>query len=407
LTQITGYPFTSADFHRDPYPFYARLRQEAPVYPTTLPNGSQVFLVTRYADVLAASKDPRLVKDINHARGQNWTMPAEDNHSPLGILAQMNNANMLRADPPQHTRLRGLVQEAFTPRYVSQLRSHIQEIADRLLDSVHPQGAMDLISDFAFPLPITVICEMLGAPLVDVAQFRRWSAAFIDSGVMSSDNPPLLPEMLEALAYMRELVAQRSTHPRDDLISRLIHVDQSGDHLNSVELLSTALLLLIAGHETTVNLIGNGMLALLLNPSEHSRLRQEPTQIKSAVEELLRFANPVHMVNRFAAEDLSIAGVSIPRGSHLILLVAAANHDPAYYAHPEQLDLAQSDQKHLAFGQGLHYCIGAPLARLEGEIAFTTLLTRLPALRLDVSVEQLAWRPGVGLRGLYALPVRF
>jgi len=400
MAEPAGYPFAEAGFRKDPYPFYAQLREENPVFKTRLPNGSEVYLVTRYRDVVAASKDPRLVKNIHNARGEG--LPAH-----LGIFAQLNNANMLRADPPEHTRLRGLVQEAFTPRYVNQMREHIQGIADRLIDAVEPRGEMDLIQDFAFPLPITVICEMLGVSLEDDREFRRWSTAFIDSGLLSNDSPQVIPEMVEAVQYMQALIESRRAEPRDDLISRLIHVQQNGDRLNEVELLATSILLLIAGHETTVNLIGNGMLALLLHPEQMELLRQQPERIRPAVEEIVRYVNPVHMVNRYAAEDVEIDGVRVPKGSHLILLVASADHDPAYRENAAELDVTQSDMKHVAFGQGMHYCLGAPLARLEGEIAFTTLLQRLPGLSLAVDPEALEWRPGVGLRGLRSLPVRF
>lgn len=400
MSEPAGYPFVEAGFRKDPYPFYAQLREENPVFKTRLPNGSEVYLVTRYRDVVAASKDPRLVKNIHNARGEG--LPAH-----LGIFAQLNNANMLRADPPEHTRLRGLVQEAFTPRYVNQMRGHIQEIADRLIEATEPQGEMDLIQDFAFPLPITVICEMLGAPLEDDREFRRWSTAFIDSGLLSNDSPQVIPEMVEAVGYMQALIEKRRAEPRDDLISRLIHVEQNGDRLNDAELLATSILLLVAGHETTVNLIGNGMLALLVHPEQMELLRQQPERIRPAVDEIVRYVSPVHMVNRYAAEDVEIGDVRVPKGCHLILLVASADHDPAYRENAAELDVTQSDMKHVAFGQGLHYCIGAPLARLEGEIAFTTLLQRLPELSLAVEPDALEWRPGVGLRGLRSLPVRF
>ncbi len=395
---------SSPSFKSNPYPEYARIRAEQPISRTTLPNGVEVYLVTRYADVQAGLKDPRLVKNIHNAREEEHRLGLLRKR---GRLAYPNNANMLRADPPEHTRLRALAHEAFTPHYVSQLRGHIQQIADGLLDAVQERGKMDLIQDFAFPLPITVICEMLGVPLADDAKFRRWSQAVIDSGILSSETPLLIPEMLQMAAYLKRLIAKRRKDPQDDLISRLINADQQGDRFSPPELLSTTVLLLIAGHETTVNLIGNGTLALLQNPDQMAALRQDPAMIKPAVEELLRYVNPVQMVNRYAAEDLEICGVPIPRGSHLMLVVAAANHDPDYAPQAERLTVANHDQKHVAFGQGIHYCLGAPLARLEGEIAFTTLLRRLPGLRLDQPDAALEWRPSLELRGLRSLPVVF
>ncbi len=384
----------------DPYPFYARLQQETAAYKTVLPNGVEAFLVTRYEDVLAGLKDSRLGKNIYRARS-GTPAPASD------MGAKINQSSMLKADPPEHTRLRALAHAAFTPQYVNRLRGHIQEIADRQLDQVQDRGRMDLIDDFAFPLPITVICEMLGIPLEDDRKFRQWSSAMIAAGIIGNETPPVIPEIVLMLQYLGALIAQKRTSPGSDLISQLIAADDSGDRFNDTELLSTTLLLLIAGHETTVNLIGNGMLILLKNPDALEKLKGEPDKIKSAVEELLRYANPVQMVNRYALEDLEIGGVSIPRGSHLMLVVAAANHDPAFHADADRLSLEQADSHHLAFGQGIHYCLGAPLARLEGEIAFTTLLKRMPDIRLAVAADRLEWRPWSELRGLRALPVLF
>jgi cytochrome P450 len=392
--------FSDPAYKANPYPFYAQVRTAGPVQKTKLPNGVQVYLVTRYADVQAGLKDARLVKNILNARDHGFLA-----RMGLGVLG--NNSNMLKADPPEHTRLRALAHAAFTPKYVAGLRGHIQEIADHLLDGVQGRGQMDLIHDFAFPLPITVICEMLGVPTKDEAQFRKWSSALITSGLISAERPRPTKALLQLIQYVRALVAQRRRKPQDDLISKLIHVDEGGDRFTPRELVGTVMVLLVAGHETTVNLIGSGTLALLQNPAQLEMLKNDPALIKPAVEELLRYVNPVQLVNRYAAEDLEIGGVAIPRGSHLAMVVAAGNHDPAFVAEPEQLDVHHSDTKHLAFGQGIHYCLGAPLARLEGEIAFTTLLRRLPNLRLAAETEALVWRAATELRGLSALPVTF
>lgn len=229
----------------------------------------------------------------------------------------------------------------------------------------------------------------------------------IATGSLSSESPQITPEMMQLAQYLRELIAERRAAPQTDLISALLQDDEAGDHLNDRELLGTTLLLLAAGHETTVNPIGNGMFALLQHPAQFARLQQDPTLIKGAVEELLRFVNPVQTVNRYAAEELEIAGVTIPKGSHLLLLLGAADHDAAFVAPPEQLDVTRSNAKHVAFGQGIHYCLGAPLARLEGEIAFTTLIARLPNLRLALAPGDVSWRPAFELRGLQSLPVVF
>ena len=393
-------PFAQPDYKRDPYAVYAQMRAETPAYRTTLPSGIPVYVVTRYADVLAGLKDDRLVKNIHNAR-------PKDLFSRLGLKPNLNNTNMLRADPPEHTRLRALAHAAFTPKFVNQMRGHVQEIADRLLDAAQPQGQMDLIRDYAFPLPITVITEMLGVPTADEAKFRKWSGAIIASGALSNENPGLAPEMLPLAQYVARLVRARRAAPQDDLISQLLHVEQDGDHFSQNEVIATTILLLIAGHETTVNLIGNGALALLQDPEQMARLRQDPSLIKPAVEAILRLVNPVQMVNRYAAVDLEIGGVAIPKGSHVMLAVAAADHDPAFAGAPDALDVAHGDSKHLAFGQGIHYCLGAPLARLEGEIAFASLLARLPNLRLADPSQALEWRPALELRGMSTLPVVF
>jgi cytochrome P450 len=393
-------PISEPQNKNNPYPFYARVRSESPVYPAVLPNGVNVFLVTHYADVLAGLKDERLVKNIHNARPKGLL-------ASLGIDLNFNSTNMLRNDPPEHTRLRALAHAAFTPRIVNQMRSHIQDIADRLLDAVQPQGRMDLINDFAFPLPISVITEMLGVPSEDNQKFRVWSTALINSGALSSESPYLVPELVLSIEYFTRLIKERRKNPQDDLISQLIRAEQNGDHFSENEVIGTSILLLVAGHETTVNLIGNGMLALLQQREQFEKLKGDPSLIKPAVEEILRFVNPVQMVNRYASVDLEIGGVKIPKGSHLMLVVAAANHDPGFVGAPEQLNLDASDARHMAFGQGIHYCLGAPLARLEGEIAFTTLIRRLPELRLADPEARLEWRPAFELRGLSSLPVVF
>jgi len=391
-------PLAQADYKANPYAYYAQLRDETPVHKTTLPNGVEVYLVSRYADVQAGLKDSRLVKNIVNAREPRLV-------DKLGL--NLNNSNMLRADPPEHTRLRKLANEAFKPKYINQMRGHIEEIANQLIDAVQAGGKMDLIADFAFPLPITVISEMLGVPAKDHEKFRAWSSDLIASGALSSETPHFSTDIIQLVNYVRKLVADHRKHPKDDLTSQLIDAEEGGDKFNDREIIGTTILLLIAGHETTVNLIGNGMLALLQYPEQLDKLKQDPSLIKPAVEELLRFVNPVQAVNRYASEDMEIAGTMIPKGSHVMMMIAAANHDPSQFAHADTLNITADEAKHVAFSQGIHYCLGAPLARLEGEIAIATLLHRLPNIQLAVAPEALSWRPAFELRGLNALPVRF
>lgn len=391
-------PLAQADYKANPYAYYAQLRQDAPVHKTILPTGDEVYLVTRFDDVQAGLKDSRLVKNIRNARPPRWV-------DKLGL--NLNNTNMLKADPPEHTRLRKLANDAFKPKYINQMRGHIEEIANGLIDQVEVAGKMDLIADYAFPLPITVISEMLGVPAKDHEKFNKWSSDLIASGALSSESPHFGKDILQLANYVRQLVADHHKNPKDDLVSQLIDAEEDGDKLNDREVIGTTILLLIAGHETTVNLIGNGMLALLQYPEQMDKLKQDPTLIKPAVEELLRFVNPVQAVNRFAAEEVTIAGTTIPKGAHVMMVVAAANHDTTHFDHADTLNITTDEARHVAFSQGIHYCLGAPLARLEGEIAFATLLKRLPNIRLAVPAGQLTWRPAFELRGLNNLPVTF
>jgi cytochrome P450 PksS len=315
---------------------------------------------------------------------------------------------MLALDPPDHTRLRALVHKAFTPRLVEQLRPRIQTIADTLLDAVQPKGEMDLIDDYAFPLPITVIAELLGIPVEDRVSFRRWTNLLVSGEPSPERLEQIVPTMQEFAAYLGQLFARRRAQPGEDLVSQLLRVEEAGDILDERELYSMVFLLLIAGHETTVNLIGNGMLALLQHPDQRERLQQTPALIEAAIEELLRYEGPVATATqRFAREDVPIGGVVIPRGEEVVAVLASADHDERRFTDPDGLDITRSDNRHLAFGHGIHYCLGAPLARLEGQIAISTLLRRMPNMRLNLDPEALAWRPGLLIRGLSGLPVTF
>ena len=392
-------------FKADPYPTYARLRSSAPVYRAALPDGRGVWLITRYEDVLAVLKDQRFVKDWRGALTPEQLAQVP----PIPEVMKPLSQNMLDTDPPDHERLRALVSKAFTPRLIERLRPRVQAISDGLLDAVQDRGEMDLIDDYAFPLPITVIAELLGVPAEDRNNFREWSDAAV-SGNASQEymEEILIPHMQAFTDYLRALFEEKRANPGDDLVSALVRAEEAGDRLSEDELLGMVFLLLVAGHETTVNLIGNGALALLQHPDQLRKLKEDPSLIKPAIEELLRYDGPVETsTERFAREDVEIGGQIIPRGEMVLVVLAAADHDPQRFSDPDELDITRTDNRHLAFGKGIHHCLGAPLARMEGQIAISTLLRRMPNLRLKGSPESLSWRPGMILRGLRGLPVEF
>ncbi|TXK85113.1 cytochrome P450 [Paenibacillus sp. N3.4] len=392
----------SQEFKTNPYPVYAHLRDHAPVYRTELPDGQGMWLITRYADVMSVMKDNRFVKDIRNAltKEEFEQIPRKPE-----VLEQFSQ-NMLDLDVPDHTRLRTLVHKAFTPRYIDQLHDRIEQIIDELLDTMEGEEEVDLIHSFAYPLPITVIAELLGIPPEDKNQFRAWSDDLVaGSGVLDLDDSQLAISV--ALAeYFRKLFAIRRNEPQDDLISALVQVEEQGDRLNESELLAMAVLLLIAGHETTVNLLGNGMLTLFQHPEQMEKLKGDLSLIPGAVEEMLRFSSPVEMATpRFTSEAVELNGTIIPRGEMVMLVLASANRDPEQFPNPEIMQIDRQENRHLAFGMGIHFCLGSPLARLEGQMAFTALLKRFPNLQLKVPVEELIWRSNLVLRGLEKLPV--
>lgn len=405
MTQPPQVDLFDPTFNANPYPTYARLRSDAPVHRVSLPDGQGVWLITRYDDVVAVLKDERFVKDWRNA-----TTPEQlAQIPPIPEVIKPLRRNMLAADPPDHERLRRLVSKAFTPRLIERMRPRVQEIADALLDAVEDKGEMDLIDDYAFPLPLTVIAELLGVPAEDRKRFREWSDAAV-SGDTTQEyvEKILLPHMQAFTDYLRALFEEKRENPKDDLISALVRAEEAGDKLSEDELLGMVFLLLVAGHETTVNLIGNGTLALMQHPDQLQKLKADPSLIKPAVEELLRYDGPVETsTRRFAREDVAIGGTVIPKGEIVMVVIAAADHDPGRFPDPDFLDITRTDNKHLAFGKGIHHCLGAPLARMEGQIAISTLLRRLPNLRLKGSPESLTWRPGLVLRGLKGLPVEF
>ena len=318
---------------------------------------------------------------------------------------------MLFRDPPDHTRLRALVSRAFTPRVVEAMRPHIQEIVDGLLDRVQGARGMDVIEDLAYPLPVTVICEMLGVPTADQDVFKQWSADIarsLDAAILPAGSDVITrgQEAGDALReYFRSLIAVRRKQPRPDLLSALIAAEEQGDKLSEPELLATCSLLLIAGHETTVNLIGNGLFALLRHPAELQALTDDPALIQTGVEELLRFDGPVQRTGRMTMADVEIGGRQIPKGSIVAAVIGAANRDPAHFPDPDRLDVSRQENRHIAFGFGIHFCLGAPLARIEGQVAIGTLLRRWRALKLVSDTPE--WRESSVLRGLKTLPVTF
>jgi len=315
--------------------------------------------------------------------------------------------NMLDLDPPDHTRLRSLVHKAFTPHLVEKMRTRVQTLAGELLDVIGPSGEMDLIKDYALPLPMTIITEILGVPTKDRDAFHKWSNAVVS---LTSPKPTLrvIPSVWRFIRYLRRFFKVRRRNPQDDLTSALIKAEEAGEKLSEDELLAMVFLLLIAGHETTVNLVGNGTLALLQNPHQKERLRDEPSLIKSAVEELLRFTSPVLMTTeRYALDNAIMHDVIIPRGEMILGVIGSANRDETVFDKPDELNLAREPNKHISFGQGIHFCLGAPLARMESQIAINTLLERKPNLQLKVDPQSLRWRPSLMLRGLQALPVKF
>jgi cytochrome P450 len=392
------------EYIADPHAFYARLRKTGPVQRAILADGQAVWVIIGYAEVEAAFADPRLVKEARNARSPDELarMPA------LPAETRYMRSNMLYRDPPAHTRLRRLVSKAFTPRMIEQLRPRIQAIADGLLDAVAVRGEMDVIDDYAFSLPITVISEMLGIPAADRDQFRDWSNVLLTAMPPQPVGSAVVAAAESLRRYLEARFEERRRVPSEDLITGLLQAEEAGDKLDKEELQGMVYLLLLAGYETTVNLIGNGMLALLEHPDQLARLRNNPALLPSAVEELLRFCAPVMSATlRYAAEDVAAGGVVIPKGDMVLIVIGAANRDPARFASPDALDLTRADNKHLAFGHGIHYCLGAPLARMEGEIALATLLRRMPNLRLGVAPGTLTWRPNFILRGLVKLPVVF
>ncbi len=389
----------------DPFPLFAEVRELGAVHQVTLADGHEAWLVVRHDEARAALNDPRLSKDMQAAMAASPEVVAE------GLPGPAFARHMLVVDPPDHTRLRRLVSAAFSVRRIEGLRPHVQAIVDDLLDDVAAHGPdtrVDLVGSFAFPLPFTVICELLGVSEPDRASLGRNLIALLSPTPTPAAYAAAKTASDTVVGMLSTLVDAKQSVPGDDLVSALISARDGDERLNQHELLSTIFQLIVAGHDTTTSLIGNSVVALLRHPDQLAALRSDPTEIPAAVEEFLRYDSPVpHSTFRYATEPVEIAGVTIPAGAQVIISLASANRDADRYDYSETLDIGRADVRHLAFGHGIHFCLGAPLARMEGHLALDSLLRRFPRLRLAVPVEQLHWGHGDGLvlRGLSELPV--
>ena len=392
----------SSEHKRDPFPFYARLRAETPVAQLTAPVLGKLWLVTRHEDVVACLRDSdRFVKDPRSSGARTRrTLPR---WIPASLRAL--EENMLDVDDPSHRRLRALIDKAFSRRQVEVLRGRIETIADELLSDLAQRGTVDLLESYALSLPLTVICELLGIPTADRKKFHRWSAAFL-STTSNLKMVQSLPSMFAFVRYLKRMARSRRDAPVDDLVTALVEAEDAGDQLNEHELVAMIVLLVIAGHETTVNLIASGTLALLEAPEQQRRLVEEPALIGSAVDELLRFTAPVETATeRYATVDLELGGTKIQGGELVVASLASANRDERVFPAPDDLDLSRDPNPHVAFGHGVHFCLGHQLARLEARIAFTRLFQKFPNLKLARPAAELTWRETPIVRGLKALPV--
>ena len=390
----------------DPYPLYEQVRAHDPVHWN---KSDDNWYIMRYADLISTIKDERLSSERIQAKSRSLSTEAREKVSPF---IDAISSWMLESDPPSHTRMRGLVNKAFTPRMIESMRSRIQTLVDGMLDKVQGNGRIDVIADLAVPLPGIVISDMLGVPEEDQPQFKKWSND-IAIGVAGSDSAGSMIErlqmgqrsLLELSDYFRGVVERLRGHPQDNLLSSLVEAEEAGDKLTEVELIANCVMLMFAGNETTTNLIGNGTLALLQNPEQKQMLQEDGGLIGPAVEEFLRFDSPVQKTRRTATADIELAGRTIKSGDLVSLCYGSANRDPEQFEEPNRLDITRADNRHLSFAQGIHYCLGAALARMEGQIAIGTLLNRMPDIKLET--EELERNPSLVLWGLKALPVSF
>ena len=381
-------------FYLDPYPAYRRLQNEAPV---VFWEQFSRWTFASHRDVSAILRDRRFGRSLDGVGGVEAQCP----------ILEVDRHSLLEMEPPSHTRLRRLVQGAFIARNIEALRPRIEQLCHELIDRMQQDERADLLPSYATPIPVIVICELLGVPSSMADQLLDWSHAMVAVYQLARD-PQQIDEALTAerefVAFLRKYIARRRREPRDDLLSRLIEVEEEGEKLNEDELISTCILLLNAGHEATVNVIGNGTLALLQHPEQLERWRRDPSLTATAVEELLRFDTPLHLFNRYALDDVSVGGLELERGTEISLLLGAANRDPGVFDRPDELDLGRAKNPHVSLGAGLHYCLGAPLARLELQIALPILLERLPRLELD---EEPTFKDSYHFRGLESLWLRF
>lgn len=392
----------SQAFLKDPYPTLAKMQAEAPVLWS---EKGKYWLVSRYQEVNEVLRDLQFEKGFDRWKTTN---PLIKLVPQLAKQLKFRGKSMLNSNPPDHTRLRSLVNKAFTPAMVNEMRRHIEDIAEGLLLKYKAQGEMDLIADYAFVLPVTVIAEMLGIPPEDREHFKGWSHTLTEAL-----EPSVAPQKLLAAAaannalldYLKPLIESRRKAPRQDLISALVQAEEEGNKLSEDELLANLVLLLVAGHETTVNLIGNSALALLRHPQQFDLLKSQPELLEGAVDEFLRYDSPVQLIRRSASQTMELAGQTIAADDTVLLLVGAANHDPLQFENPHQLDITRKNIKHLSFGAGIHHCLGSSLARAEGKIALAALMKHMPALALKR--DDLEYRVPFALRGVKTMPVTF
>lgn len=403
------YRLSGDDYLRNPYTVFAQMREHDPVWQRFTSDGeTPVWLITRYEDGIAILRDhKRFVKNFRNTR-----TPAELAQIPPDPpQIQLLSNHMLHLDGADHARLRGLVNQAFTAKVVEEMEPRVQAIANELLYAVEPSGQMELIHDYALALPIIVIAELLGIPAKDHHLFHHWSRAFVTPSSNARASQKKLAKtgqrMQEFTDYFRQIFEKRRREPQPDLISSLLQVEENGNRLTESDLLSMLILLIVTGHETAVNLIGNGVLALLQHPDQLAKLKQDPALIDSTIEEIVRYDCPVERATvRYAAEDVTLHGHTIARGDIVYVVLGSLNRDPCHFADPDTFDIARADNKHLGFGMGPHYCLGAPLGRLEGRVGITTLFDRFPDLKLSVPPSELKWRAIPIMRGVQQIPLQ-
>lgn len=399
--------FDDPSFHENPELTFQELRNKAPIQKIILDDGFPVWLISKFNDATEVLRDPRFIKSPNNLRtsDKDPLKGKTKRASPAYILRRFH---MLANDPPDHTRLRGFAQKAFTPKIIKEMRPRIQQITNELIDKIQTNRKYDFIDDFAYQLPIIVIAELLGLPVEDREKLRNWSDVLIEVQV-TEKNKQSIEESSEAfVSYLNNVFALRRKNPGNDLISTFLKLESADDHLTENELYATIFLLIIAGHETTVNLISNGMHSLLSHPKQLNLLKNNPDLIHSAIEEILRYNGPViNSTMRLAAEDILINGIKIKKGEGVLVIFLSANQDETKFDNSLSFDITRKKNKHLAFGYGIHFCIGAPLARLECEIAINTILDRLPNIKFDPTSDSLEWRASNIIRGLKKFPVVF